>query len=68
VTRPSGKPTGPGTSSTNDVADPHPSDEEHYDLIKSPGGAKTPKGKEVGIELGRHDGKPRRRPRNAETD
>jgi pimeloyl-ACP methyl ester carboxylesterase len=30
------------TSSTNKVADPHPSTEEHYDRIKHPGGADTP--------------------------
>ncbi len=35
--------TGPGTSATNDVADPHPSNEEHADRERHPGGAHPPK-------------------------
>ena len=60
-------PTGPRTSSDNDVADPHPSDEKHYDRVERPGGAVTPRGEAAGIENARHNGLPARRPRNAET-
>lgn len=60
--------TVPGGPLTPDApADPHPSDEEHYDQIKRPGGANPPKGTDAGIEVGRHDGKPKARPDNAET-
>jgi hypothetical protein len=33
-----GKPTGAGTSPRNDVADPHPADEEHPYDAPNPGG------------------------------
>ena len=46
-------------------ADPHPSDEEHYDQIPHPGGAHS-EGKDIGPNPSAHDGKPRRRPNNAE--
>lgn len=43
--------------------DPHPSREEHYDQIPSPGGAK-PLGKDIGPNPAVHDGKqPPRSPR-----
>jgi hypothetical protein len=60
-------PTGSGTSAANDVADPHPSTEEHYDRIRRPGGANPPK-KDLGPNPSIHNGKPEKRPRNAETE
>lgn len=59
-----GLPTGEGTSGKNDVADPHPSTEEDYDKIPSPGGTKTPKGPDIGPNSYAHDGNPPPRPRN----
>lgn len=35
--------TGKGTAPTNDVADPHPSDERQSDQERHPGGANPPK-------------------------
>lgn len=58
-------PTGPDTSPTRDVADPHPSTEEHYDQQRRPGGANPPSD-DIGPNPARHDGKPRPKPRNAE--
>jgi hypothetical protein len=52
-----GLPTGEGTASTNDVADPHPATEESYDKIPHPGGAKPPKGPDIGPNSYAHDGK-----------
>lgn len=60
-----GLPTGDGTSATNDVSDPHPANEEHYDRQQRPGGARPPKG-DFGPNDAIHDGRPRPRPRNAE--
>ena len=59
-------PTGVGTSSTNDVADPHPADEEHPYRERHPGGASTPKGTTQRVNDATHDGKPRPRPKNVE--
>jgi hypothetical protein len=56
--------TGVGTSATNDVADPHPSDEEHYDLVRHPGGANPPT-KDIGPNPSKHQGAAPPRPRNA---
>ena len=42
-------------------ADPHPSDEEHYDIQIRPGGANPP-ARDIGPNDAVHDGKPRRRP------
>ena len=58
-----GLPIGEGTSKPNDVADPHPADEEHYDQIPHPGGASS-KGKDIGPNPSVHDGKPKPRPKN----
>lgn len=59
-----GLPTGEGTAPKNDVADPHPSTEEHYDQIERPGGARAPKGSDVGANSYAHDGKAAPRPKN----
>jgi hypothetical protein len=56
--------TGTGTSHTNDVADPHPSDEEHYDLVRHPGGANPPT-KDIGPNPSKHQGAAPPRPHNA---
>ena len=40
---PHAKSTGAGTSRTNDVSDPHPSNEGHPDRERHPGGANPPK-------------------------
>lgn len=61
----SAHPTGPGTSKSKDVADPHPSTEEHYQKQSEPGGANPPK-KDIGPNPGAHDGHPRPRPVNVE--
>lgn len=58
--------TGPDTSSLNDVADPHPSTEEHYDRQRRPGGANPPRG-DIGPNPARHDGHPKPKPENAES-
>ena len=55
-------PTGKGTASRNDVADPHPSDEEHYDREARPGGTKGIKGPDIGPNDAAHDGKAPPRP------
>ncbi|MBF0677940.1 MAG: hypothetical protein IR164_03240 [Devosia sp.] len=52
-----GLPTGPGTADRNDVADPHPTEEEDYDKIPHPGGANPPKDKGIGPNSYAHDGK-----------
>lgn len=57
MTRPSLQ-TGEGTSAENDVADPHPSTEEHYDKIPRPGGAKPPKASDPEPNSYLNDGKP----------
>ena len=49
------------------VADPHPSNEEHYDRIRHPGGAHPPK-KDLSTAVSRHDGEPPPRPRNADNE
>lgn len=36
--------------------DPHPSDEEHYDLAPHPGGTHTPRDRDAGIEVHAHNG------------
>ena len=61
-----GLPTGEGTSKTNDVADPHPANEEKYDRIRHPGGANPPKN-DLGPNPAIHDGTAPPRPDNAET-
>ena len=52
-----GLPTGEGTSSTRDVSDPHPANEERYDRQKRPGGAHPPK-RDLGPNDATHDGTP----------
>lgn len=52
-----GLPTGEEPGVPNDVFDPHPSTEEEYDKISRPGGAKPPKGPDVGANSYAHDGK-----------
>ena len=50
MSRKDGLPTGPGTAPRRlDVADPHPSDEEHHDRARHPGsrGPHTPPVAEV---------------------
>jgi hypothetical protein len=59
-----GLPTGVRTARKNDVADPHPSTEEHYDQIERPGGVKPPKGSDTGVNSYAHDGKAPPRPKN----
>jgi hypothetical protein len=56
-----GLPTGDDTAA-NDVADPHPSNEEHYDKQVRPGGANPPSAHDIGPNDAIHDGKPKRRP------
>ena len=58
----SGLPTGEGTASSNDVADPHPSTEENYDQIPHPGGTRPPKETDPGPNSYTNDGKPQPRP------
>lgn len=53
---PTGSKTGP-----HDVADPHPSNEEHYDRQEHPGGATPPK-RDLGPNNAIHDGTPGKRP------
>ena len=53
-------------SSAEDVADPHPSDEEHPYEARHPGGANPPS-KDVGPNNAAHDGEAPRRPDNAST-
>ena len=60
-----GLPTGSGTSPTRDVSDPHPANEERYDRQQHPGGAHPPK-RDLGPNDAIHDGRPARRPNNAE--
>lgn len=64
------RPTGEGTAPPErDVADPHPSDEEHYGRIHHPGGVHAPnESRDIGRNSWAHDGTPGPRPRNAETD
>jgi hypothetical protein len=52
-----GLPTGEGTAGKNDVADPHPSTEENYDLVSKPGGARTSKKLDIGPNTYAHDRK-----------
>ena len=60
----SGLPTGQGTTSRNDVADPHPATEEDYDRIPRPGGNNAPDGPDIGANSYAHDGKAPPRPKN----
>lgn len=60
------RPTGTGTAATNDVADPHASDEEHPYREHRPGGTKADRDLErVNDKV--TDGTPPPRPDNAET-
>lgn len=63
------RPTGADTAPPGrDVADPHPSDEEHYDRVPHPGGSHAPsEPRVIGPNPHIHDGSPPPRPRNAET-
>lgn len=51
----------PGPAHDRDVADPHPSNEEHYDRQEHPGGARPPT-KDLGPNDAIHDGEPAKRP------
>ena len=62
-----GKPTGKGTAGKNDVYDPHPSNEEHYDRSPRPGGDGRIEERDIGPNNAVHDGHPKPKPRNAET-
>ena len=55
--------SGAGTSATNDVADPHPANEEDYDKIPHPGGANPPRG-DIGPNSYAHNGKAPPRPQS----
>lgn len=61
--------TGEGTAA-NDVADPHPSDEEHYDRNARPGGAEPPTGPrpDIGPNPHAHNGTAPPKPHNVEAD
>jgi hypothetical protein len=59
-----GKPSGEGTSPTNDVADPHPATEEEYDKIPHPGGANPPDPHAPGANSYTHNGKAPPRPQS----
>ena len=61
--------TGRGTSPDRDVADPHPSDEEHPYRADAPGRAGRPsESRQVGPNSRIHDGRPQPRPKNAESE
>jgi hypothetical protein len=66
-----GQATGEGTAAPGvDVADPHPSDEEHPYREQGRGGASTPSdvpigNDDIGPNPGRHNGKAPPRPHNA---
>ena len=64
------KQTGEGTAPLErDVADPHPSDEEHPYRERHPGGAHPRnEDRDIGPNSAAHDGTPKPRPRNAETE
>jgi hypothetical protein len=62
-----GLPTGPGTASHNDVADPHPANEEGYDRKPRPGGAAPPRD-DIGPNSGRRDGTAPPKPANVEDE
>lgn len=67
--RPGSVETGRGTGDEREVADPHPSNEEHYDRIRHPGGAKPPnETRDLGKNTWAHEGTPQPRPRNAEKE
>jgi hypothetical protein len=53
--------TGHDPSTIGGVTDPHPSNEEHYDLQERPGGANPPRDS-IGPNDAVHDGKPQKRP------
>ncbi len=59
-----GLPTGEGTATRNDVADPHPAIEEDRDKKPAPGSARARKGADVGPNSYAHDGKAPPRPKN----
>ena len=60
-----GLPTGRDTSLSNDVFDPHPSNEEQYDRQKHPGGTHPPK-KDLGPNDAIHNGRAKRRSDNVD--
>ena len=57
-----GLPTGEDTAAENDVADPHPSAGQDHDTNPRPGGAKPPKGPDIGPNSYAHDGTAPARP------
>lgn len=59
-------PTGPQTSPVHDVADPRPSTQEHYDQQRRRGGRNSPRD-DIGPNPARHDGRPKPRATNVET-
>ncbi len=48
--------------------DPHPANEENYDRIPNPGGTPRRSDKDIGTNNAVHDGRPKKRPKNAEND
>lgn len=52
---------------TSKVTDPHSSTEENYHKIPHPGGARPPKGLDIGTNDCAHDGKPKPKPQNVES-
>jgi len=61
---PTGENTAPGRE---DVAHPHPANEERYDRQERPGGSKAPRD-DIGPNSGKHDGAAPPPPRNVEND
>jgi hypothetical protein len=57
-------PTGEGTATEHDVADPHPATEEDYDKIPNPGRERPGRGADIGPNDYAHDGTPPPRPHN----
>jgi len=63
-----GLPSGPGTApKTLDVADPHPSNEDHFDRQRHPGGDHAPHD-DIGPNSYEHDGTAPPKPRNVEDE
>lgn len=55
------------TETTRSSDDPHPPNEEHPYRHRTPAGAGTPRDSTERVNDTTHDGKPKPRPRNAET-
>jgi hypothetical protein len=55
------------TTPINEVADPHPSTEEHYERQRRPGGANPPRD-DIGPNPAKHDGHSQPKPKNVESE